>query len=71
MKTNWQPITTVAVLPVLSCVFLSCAAQQPTRPDDAEQAIRNLEQRWLENEDNPSALVMILADDFVHALPMG
>ena len=71
MKTNWLPITIVAVLLLFLCIFLSSAAQRPTRSDEAELTIRNLEQRWLENEDNPDTLATILADDFVHALPMG
>ena len=43
----------------------------PAQNDDSEQAVRNLEQRWLDNEDSPDALETILADDFVHVLPMG
>ncbi|HZU44657.1 MAG TPA: nuclear transport factor 2 family protein [Terriglobales bacterium] len=32
----------------------------------AEQDVRNLEQRWLQNEDDPAALESILAPDFIH-----
>src|SRR5258708_29727717 len=58
---------------ILTCLSnsLSSAAQYSAQLDDAEQVIRNLEQRWLENEDNPNALMTILADDFVHVLAMG
>ncbi len=34
-------------------------------------ALLRLEQRWLAQENNPDALKTILADDFVHVLPMG
>lgn len=30
-----------------------------------------LEDRWLASEDDPEVLKTILADDFIHALPMG
>jgi ketosteroid isomerase-like protein len=36
-----------------------------------EQEVKDLEQRWLENEDRPDVLESILADDFVHVLPSG
>ncbi len=36
-----------------------------------EQEVRALEQRWLENEDRPDVVQSILADDFVHVLPVG
>jgi len=71
MKTGWQLVIDIAVLLVLLSSFLTSAAQHPAQPDDAQQAIRNLEQSWLENEDNPNTLSTILADDFVHVLPMG
>lgn len=37
----------------------------------AQQAVTQLEQKWLQNEYNPAALDSILADDFVHVLPDG
>lgn len=37
----------------------------------AEQAIREVEEQWLQNESNPAVLDSILADDFVHVLPAG
>jgi hypothetical protein len=58
-----------AAVIILPIVLLSSGAERP--PDKAEQAIRDLEQRWLENEDDPNVLATILADDFVHALPIG
>jgi hypothetical protein len=67
----WRLIKTVAALVILLFILGSSAAEHQSQADNAEQAIRDLEQRWLENEDDPSALATILADDFVHALPMG
>ena len=67
----WRLIKTVAALVILLFILGSSAAEHQSQADNAEQAIRDLEQRWHENEDDPSALATILADDFVHALPMG
>lgn len=39
--------------------------------NDQQKALTNLEQHWLEQEDNPDALESILASDFVHVLPSG
>ncbi|HXR16905.1 MAG TPA: nuclear transport factor 2 family protein [Terriglobales bacterium] len=36
-----------------------------------EQEVKAVEQRWLENEDRPEVVQTILADDFVHVLPIG
>ena len=41
--------------------------QSPTM----EQEVKAVEQRWLENEDRPDVVQSILADDFVHVLPVG
>ena len=71
MKTSRQLVTTIAVLLILLSTFLSSSVRHLTQPDDAEQAIRNLEQRWLKNEDNPNALATILADDFVQVMAVG
>ena len=46
------------------------AATQAT-PDKAQAEIIKLEDRWLASEDDPAALESILADDFIHVLPMG
>lgn len=37
----------------------------------ANDAVVKLENLWLENEGNPAVLDSILADDFVHVLPIG
>jgi hypothetical protein len=36
-----------------------------------EQDVKAVEQRWLENEDRPDVVQSILADDFIHVLPVG
>lgn len=38
---------------------------------DAQQAVIRLENRWLANENNPAVLDSILAEDFVHVVPVG
>jgi hypothetical protein len=37
----------------------------------AEQAVAAVEQHWLDNEGNAEVIQSILADDFVHVLPVG
>jgi hypothetical protein len=67
----WRLINTLAAIIILLFIIVSSGAERQAPQDKSEQAIRDLEQRWLENEDDPSALAAILADDFVHALPIG
>lgn len=55
-------------------LFLSCTiapARQSKSTASDKQALLKLEDRWLASEDDPDALKSILADDFVHALPIG
>ncbi|HEX6463044.1 MAG TPA: nuclear transport factor 2 family protein [Vicinamibacterales bacterium] len=54
-------------------VLAPAGAMRQSADSDASQqkALEALEQRWLAAEDDPSALETILADDFVHVLPMG
>ena len=54
---------------VLACSWI---VHQPTKAaNDQQQTLMQLEQHWLESEDNPDALESIFADDFIHVLPMG
>lgn len=39
--------------------------------NDAHATIVQLEKQWLAGQDDPAVLESILADDFVHVLPMG
>ncbi len=57
------------------CAAAGSPAQQPgcesTVPANAQREVRQLEQHWLDVENDPSALEPILADDFLHVLPVG
>jgi hypothetical protein len=64
-------INSLEAVIILLFIIVSSGAENQAQQDKSEQAIRDLEQRWLENEDDPNTLATILADDFVHALPMG
>jgi len=46
-------------------------ARRSVDADRDKQALLDLENRWLASEDDPDVLQNILADDFIHALPMG
>ena len=46
-------------------------SQPQTQSQEMEQEVKAVEQRWLENEDRPDVVQSILADDFVHVLPVG
>lgn len=57
-------------------VALTAPSRNPARPSAdttaaARDAVVKLENLWLENEGNPTVLDSILADDFVHVLPIG
>jgi hypothetical protein len=61
---------------VATCALLMLArlaAAQASRPSapTQQQAVIDLEHRWLASEDDPTALESILADDFIHVLPSG
>jgi len=62
-------------LALLSCaagiVFASSRDRSSNSSSAAQQAVTQLEQRWLQNEYDPATLNSILADDFVHVLPSG
>jgi hypothetical protein len=52
-------------------LLLACGAPVHADEGNAERAVRALEQRWLANEGQPEVVATILADDFVHVLPVG
>jgi hypothetical protein len=56
-------------------IFLVVSAVAPPTPvrkvERDTQTLLKLEDRWLATEDNPDALRLILADDFIHVLPAG
>ena len=53
-------------------LFYSIAPQvQSASETHDKHELRQLEQQWLDNENNPDVLDSILADDFIHVLPVG
>ena len=52
-------------------LFLFVGSTGILSAQSAEQSVRSLEEQWLANESNPAVLESILADDFVHVLPVG
>lgn len=49
----------------------AAAARYARNVEDDKQALLKLEDRWLASENDAEALKSILADDFIHALPIG
>jgi hypothetical protein len=62
-------LTTRSLAAVAVALLLSCASVD--RSAARERALRDLENHWLQVENDPDALESILADDFVHVLPVG
>lgn len=62
-----------AALWTLLLLAPAAAAQRssPSVTAHKQQAVIDLEHRWLAAEDDPSALESILADDFIHVLSSG
>jgi hypothetical protein len=58
---------------VFAIVSISSFASSQTQNQSStmEQEVKAVEQRWLENEDRPDVVQSILANDFVHVLPIG
>jgi Domain of unknown function (DUF4440) len=71
MTGNLKRIATILALSLVAETAGTTAQEPPSDGNDSVHAVRNLEQRWLDSEDAPDALEAILADDFVHVLPMG
>src|SRR4029077_450911 len=72
MHTRFCVLSMVCVA-VSIASFASPRTQTPpqTQSQKMEQEVKAVEQRWLENEDRPDVVQSILADDFVHVLPVG
>ena len=69
-----QKVARRAVGLAVGFLLLACGmavAGHAWNAEDDKQALLTLEDRWLASENNPEALKSILADDFVHALPIG
>jgi hypothetical protein len=63
-------ISIAVVLTVLCCSDRKLLIRAGPN-DNPQQDLLNLEQKWLDSEDDPSSLEWILADDFIHVLPGG
>ncbi len=61
----------IAVVLALLCSYSGMSGAKMTADDSQEGALRELEAKWLSAEDDPNSLESILADDFIHVLPVG
>ena len=68
MSVRRIAFASVSLLLFCRCGILYAQARAENNP---QQLLRDLEQRWLDSEDNPDALESVLADDFIHVLPSG
>ncbi len=64
-------LTSTVVFAFLLLCPLIARQERARAGEQKQQALVEIEHRWLQAEDNPSALESILADDFVHVLPFG
>ena len=56
---------------ILCFPFRASSKHSARTPQNDHQALVQLENYWLQSEDDPDALESILAGDFIHALPFG
>jgi hypothetical protein len=63
--------STVLIVVLLSPSNLWRLSVRAEVANNPEQDLLQLEKTWLEAEDDPTVLESILADDFVHVLPVG
>jgi ketosteroid isomerase-like protein len=72
MRSRLCVLSIVCVVVSISLFASPRTQNQPqTQSQKMEQEVKAVEQRWLENEDRPDVVQSILADDFVHVLPVG
>jgi ketosteroid isomerase-like protein len=72
MPARFCVLSIVCVAVSISSFASPRTQNQPrTQPQKMEQEVKAVEQRWLENEDRPDVVQSILADDFIHVLPVG
>jgi len=67
---RFRPLICVAVV-LVALPLTVISADHKNNQSEQQQAVLELEQRWLQAEDNPDALESILAGDFIHVLPFG
>ena len=68
MRSRFCTLSSVCVIVSISWF---ASPQLQSQPQTIEREVKAVEQRWLENEDRPDVVQSILADDFVHVLPVG
>jgi hypothetical protein len=66
-----QLVRFILLLGILCAVSVASAGQNQSSDETAKQQLLDLENRWLQVEDDPSALESILAPDFLHVLTVG
>lgn len=66
-----QLLTSIALIVLLLCLFDTSLFVKARGDNNQEQALLRLERKWLDAEDDLEALESILADDFIHVLPVG
>jgi len=71
MRFAAHSIVTVSLCAAMGASLAVAGEQTKRDPQQDKQALINLENYWLAHEEDPVALQTILADDFVHVLPMG
>lgn len=66
---SWlRALCTVCLAVIIpTCVFLGAEGH----PQAMELEVKAVEQRWLDNENRSDVVQSILANDFVHVLPIG
>jgi ketosteroid isomerase-like protein len=62
---------TLSIVCVIVSISSFASPQLQSQPQTMEKEVKAVEQRWLESEDRPEVVQSILADDFVHVLPVG
>ena len=62
---------TLSIVFVIISISSFASPRTQSQPQTAEQEVKAVEQRWLENEERPDVLQSLLADDFIHVLPVG
>ncbi len=65
----FRRLASAAVACGLLCASIGLASEDAQ--DGSKQQIISLEQKWLGAEENPGVQATILADDFIHVLPVG
>jgi ketosteroid isomerase-like protein len=66
-----QPLRVFSMPALMLVLSMSLSLGARGQSDAAVEEVKAVEQHWLENENNADVVQSILADDFVHVLPIG